>query len=327
MADAARRAVRGEARGGLPRRCLQLSAVPAARAVSVLAGQPGARAVRRPALDLRRRHRHRHPAGDLDLRGVRRGSRQRHRGAGGPIQRLPRRRTRRLQGRFRSVAGADADAAAARLGRSRCWRSFRRSRAASSGASSTPASRRRGFRGLHGRAAHPRSLRHWRRRRRAVGRGGGGHARRAGGADRKGPDGRRVPQHRLRAVEGDDRRGQARRGLSHQRAVRHQAREAGRRVRRGQRSHPSRHRRDRAERFQGALHRARRPRDRGRGALPRQQDRRRRPGAGRPVRDQGPPLRDRDRLAADRAADFRDSSRCPISPTRTRSRSASGRSI
>ena len=31
--------------------------------------------------------------------------------------------------------------------------------------------------------------------------------RRAGGADREGPDGRRVPQHRLRAVEGDDRGG------------------------------------------------------------------------------------------------------------------------
>ena len=56
------------------------------------------------------------------------------------------------------------------------------------------------------------------------------------------------------------------------------------------------------------------------------QDRRRRLGAD-PIRDQGAPLRDRDRLAAGRAADFRDSSRCPISPTRTRSSSASGRSI
>ena len=143
MPDAARRAVRGEARGGLPRRCVQLSVVPAARAVSVLAGQSGARAVRRPALDLRRRHRHRHPAGDIGLRGVRRGSRQRHRGAGEPIQCLPRRRPRRLQDRFRSVACADADAAAGAWGVRAAGARSGVARAASSGASSTPASRRR----------------------------------------------------------------------------------------------------------------------------------------------------------------------------------------
>ena len=68
-----------------------------------------------------------------------------------------------------------------------------------------------------------RPLRHRRGRRRAVGGGGGGDARRAGGADRERPDGRRMPQHRLRAVEGDDRRGQARRGVRDQRTVRRQA--------------------------------------------------------------------------------------------------------
>ncbi len=46
-----------------------------------------------------------------------------------------------------------------------------------------------------------------------------------------------------------------------------------------------------------------------------------------PIRDRGAPLRDRDRLAAGTCRRFRDSSRCPISPTRTHSRSASGRSI
>ena len=64
-----------------------------------------------------------------------------------------------------------------------------------------------------------------------------------------------------------------------------------------------RHRGDRAERFQGALHRPWRPRDRGRGdasATPRPSSSAR---ARSPLRDQGPPLRDRDRLAAGRAAD------------------------
>ena len=97
MADAPRRAARGEARRRLSRRRVQLSAVPAAGAVSVLAGQSRARAVRRPALDLRRRDRDRHPPGDLRLRVLRRRPRQRDRRAGSPIQRLPRRRPRRLQ--------------------------------------------------------------------------------------------------------------------------------------------------------------------------------------------------------------------------------------
>ncbi len=65
----------------------------------------------------------------------------------------------------------------------------------------------------HGRAAHSRSLRHRCRLRRPVGRRRRRRARRAGGADREGQDGRRLPQRRLRAVEGDDRRRQARRDV------------------------------------------------------------------------------------------------------------------
>ena len=63
----------------------------------------------------------------------------------------------------------------------------------------------------HGRRADPRHLRDRRRLRRPVGGGRGGRLRRAGGADREGQDGRRLPQLRLRAVEGAARGGQARR--------------------------------------------------------------------------------------------------------------------
>ncbi len=58
-----------------------------------------------------------------------------------------------------------------------------------------------------------RSLRHRRRLRRPVGRGCGGGARRSGGADREGQDGRRMPQHRLRAFESAARRRPACRGV------------------------------------------------------------------------------------------------------------------
>ena len=68
---------------------------------------------------------------------------------------------------------------------------------------------------------------------------------------------------------------------------------------------------DRAERFQGALRRPRRARDRRRGALSGRQDRR-----GRRLRDQGAPLRDRDRLVAGDAADPGPRRRRRISPTR-----------
>ena len=232
MADAARRSIRGEARGRLSRRCVQLPGVPAAGAVSVLAGKPRCRAVRRSgsrtfvaatAIGIL-------PATvtfavfGAGLDSVIAAQQVQY-------NRLPCRRTHRLQGRFRSVHVLTPTLLLA-LGAFACWRWFPRSPAVSSGASSTPALAQMTNRIVtpdrgkewHGRAAHPRSLRHWRRLRRAVDRGRGRHAWRAGGADRKGPDGRRVPQHRLRAVEGDDRGGQARRCDAHQRAVRRQGR-------------------------------------------------------------------------------------------------------
>ena len=215
----------------------------------------------------------------------------------------------RLRGPLRAVAGADADAASARCWRWRCSRSFPPWRGACGGASSAPARRPTGC--DDGRAAHPRSLRHRRRRRRSFFRGGGGRAGHAGGADRKRPDGRRMPQHRLRAVESDDCRRPPRRCVSHQRAVRHRGCRSGDRLRRGQRPHPPRHRHDRAQRFQGALHRARRPRDRRRSALYRHPDRRGGLRTWRHVRDQGAPLRHRDRIAAGGAGHSRTRSACP----------------
>ena len=68
-----------------------------------------------------------------------------------------------------------------------------------------------------------RHLRDRRRLRRAFGRGRGRRVRRAGGADRKGQDGRRLPQLRLRAVEGAARRRQARAEPRRADAVRHDA--------------------------------------------------------------------------------------------------------
>ena len=84
----------------------------------------------------------------------------------------------------------------------------------------------------------------------------------------KGQDGRRLPQRRLRAVEGADRRGQARRGVARRAApfgIKPQ--QPGVEFDQVNDHIHRRDRRDRAERFQGALHRARRAGDRGRGAL------------------------------------------------------------
>ena len=96
----------------------------------------------------------------------------------------------------------------------------------------------------------------------------------------------------------------AKRAEAHRAAARRSAstRSARRRFRQGQRAHAARHRGDRAERFQGALHRARRARDRGRSAhstIAATVVGRRR------LRDHGAPLRHRDRLDAGGAADSR----------------------
>ena len=72
-----------QARRRLPRRRVQLSAVPAPGAgVSVLPGQSRAGAGRREARDLRGRDRDRHHPGDLRVRVLRRRARQRDRRAG-----------------------------------------------------------------------------------------------------------------------------------------------------------------------------------------------------------------------------------------------------
>ena len=100
-----------------------------------------------------------------------------------------------------------------------------------------------------------------------------------------------VPSKALLAAAGT-------RGMRERRAVR--AHTAARRAVDFARSRACarRDRRDRAERFEGALHRPGRAGDRGRRALSR-----RRHCRGRRLRDQGAPLRDRHRLAARRAAD------------------------
>ena len=151
-----------------------------------------------------------------------------------------------------------------------------------------------------GRSPHSRHLRDRRRLRRPLGRGRGGRIRRAGGADRKGQDGRRLPQLWLRARP---RRCSPPRStpIASRRvdAVRPHAAARGDRLRQGARACARRDRGDRAERFTGALHRPRRAGDRRRGALQGCRDRHGR----RQVRDQGAALRDRDRLVAGDAAD------------------------
>ena len=93
--------------------------------------------------------------------------------------------------------------------------------------------------------------------------------------------------------------GQARRGDARGGAVRHQAAAPSVEFYQVNDHINERDRRDRAEQFQGALHRTRRAGDRGRGALHGREDRRGR----RSVRDQGAALRHRDRLVAGGAAD------------------------
>ncbi len=64
----------------------------------------------------------------------------------------------------------------------------------------------------------------------------------------------------------------------------------------------------------------------GEARFPRQPHGRSRPGRGRPVRGDGPPLRDRHRLQAPGAGDFRPRPVSLFQPTRRSSRPASGRS-
>ena len=175
------------------------------------------------------------------------------------------------------------------------------------------------------RTLDPRSLRHRRRLRRPVGCGRRRGARRPGGADREGQDGRRMPQHRLRAVEGAARR---RRRAPRRSAPR--SRSASSRSAASvefcqvQRSRAGGDRGDRAERFEGAFHRPRRSGDRGRSRASRM----RRPSwSANSIRDRGAALRDRDRFAAGGAADPGPRQDAVSSPTRRCSNRASGRSI
>ncbi len=165
---------------------------------------------------------------------------------------------------------------------------------------------------------HARHLRHRRRLRRPVGRGRRRRLRRAGGADREGQDGRRLPQLRLRAVEGA-----ARRGASGPTAL---ADAAAVRRRIGARRRSTSPRctttsmasiaaiapNDSAERFTGL------------GVRVIEGDARfadRRTVAVGEHRDQGAPLRHRDRIVAGGAADPRPRRDAAISPTRRSSTS------
>ena len=119
----------------------------------------------------------------------------------------------------------------------------------------------------NGRSIDARHLRH----RRGLGRvercGGCGGVRRSRGARRKGEDGRRVPPYRLRPVEITHRRRQARPCDRRGEGVRpFGARFRGRFCRRAQ-ARSRRHCSDRAQRFEGTLHRAWRAPHRGRRAL------------------------------------------------------------
>ena len=115
----------------------------------------------------------------------------------------------------------------------------------------------------------------------------------------KAQDGRRLPQHRLRAVEGAAGGGQARRAGAQRARLRRRRRERRGRLRQGARSRAERDRRDRAERFGRALHRPRRARDRG---LRRDSTTAARSRSAT-IRDPRAPFRDRHRLDAGAAAD------------------------
>ena len=170
----------------------------------------------------------------------------------------------------------------------------------------------------HGRrGAARRPLRDRRRLRRPVGGGCGRPARRVGGADREAQDGRRLPQLRLRALQGADRGGPPGPSDAHLRAVRHRADQPDGELQGRARPHPTRHRLDRPQRLGGAL---RRPR--------RQGDPRRRPvhlaatpwppatRASRRAASSSPPARRR------RCRPSPGSTACPTSPTRPSSRTA-----
>ena len=143
------------------------------------------------------------------------------------------------------------------------------------------------------------------RDRRGLGRAGVGVHRRGGEgegrADREAQDGRRLPQHRLRAVQGAAPHGAAaRRQRATARASASRACKRGLRLRRGDGARAARDRDDRAARFGRALHRARRRRDRGDASSSR---RGRSRSSGRAAH--GAQHRDRHRRAAARAEDSR----------------------
>ena len=268
----ARQGGRGHAAdgGGIQREPRELHArPPAGSVVPVLAGQPGAGLSRREAPDLFPQHAGGHYPGDVRLRAGRRRSR---RGA-------RRGRGSRSRNHIRAaLPGTDYRARGARL--------YPDPLQADPGAA----------RGND--EAPGRPLRHWGR----VGRSQ--HCRRRvpdgrlGGVDRARPDGRRLPQCRMRAVEGADRGRGRRRGRAGRRQVRHSHRPARDRFRPGARPCPRRDRGDRPARFGRALRGARRDGDPGARPLHRPAH----GGRGR-ARDRGAALRHRHRLQPGGAAD------------------------
>ena len=173
-----------------------------------------------------------------------------------------------------------------------------------------------------GRLGHPGAARGPVRDRRRLGRplGGGGcrPARRQRGADREAPHGRRLPELRLRAVQGAA--GRRRAGPSRcapptpfgivptNPSIGYRGRA---------RPRAWRHRRHRAQRFGRAVHRPRRQGDQGH--RPVHQPRHR---GGRRHAREGAPLRDRHRLVAGHSAHPGPRERRPISPTRRSSTTA-----
>ena len=131
-------------------------------------------------------------------------------------------------------------------------------------------------------------MHHRRRRCRAFGRGLRGGVRRIDRPDRTGGDGRRMPEHGLRALEGAHRRGACDEAGSAGVAVAGGGGRARLRARARLGACEGCHFRDRARGFGGTLCRARGRSDQGRGGVHRQNDGR----SGRQAH-QGAPLRDR----------------------------------
>ena len=136
-----------------------------------------------------------------------------------------------------------------------------------------------------------------RRRRRAVGRGRGRPARPQGGADRARGDGRGLPEHRLRALQGAARRGACGRGSARRGPFRHHPARPRHRLGGAARACAGCDRRDRPGRFRRPLPRPGRRGDRRHRPLPRS----RHPG-GRRATDHRATNRDRRRLPSRGAA-------------------------